>query len=116
MRVIKTKTWDGIVSYHPMSRANKVIEMCERQALLNKQTKEKIYTTTYEEIEISDEEAAKHGFVDIKAVNKAKDAEIEALKAKLAQFEAAKEPATPPAGDGEVSEPATPPSGRGKKS
>jgi hypothetical protein len=103
MRVIKTKTWDGIVSYHPMSRANKVIEICERQAVLNKQTKEKIYTTTYEEIEISDEEAAKHGLVDIKAVNKAKDAEIEALKAKLAQYEAS-EPATQPAGKGKKSE------------
>jgi hypothetical protein len=104
MRVIRTKTWDGIVSYHPMSRATKISEMCERQAVLNKQTKEKIYTTAYEEIEISEEEAAKHGLVDIKAVNKAKDAEIEALKAKLAQFEAAKEQATPPEGKGKKSE------------
>jgi hypothetical protein len=88
MRVIKTKTKDGIVTYHPMSRAQKIMEMCDRLSSVDQFTQERKYSTTYEQAELTDEEAAEHGLVDPKAVSKAKDNEIEKLKAELAAIKA----------------------------
>jgi len=83
MRVLKTITWDGIVSYNVYR--HELVGVIDR---LNNGAR--TTATKYEIIDVSDEEAARLGLISNNELKKSQASEIEKLRAEIAALKSGK--------------------------